>query len=82
MSHTVSSWLVKYSAPSKLCLEPYGQIWQQINDDGLYTLWVQVSKKEDEAHWLKMGEFLEKVYADRIKTDRFMAQCFEELDTV
>ncbi len=61
--------LVKYSAPSKYCLFPYGQIWQHMGDDNNSTLYIQASINQEEPKWIKMGDFLERVFAARLMND-------------
>lgn len=78
MTQTVSSWLVKYSAPSKFCKEAYGQIWQQMHDDEEYTLHIQVSKDPENPEWLTMMRFLQIVFSEKIFLPRFVEQCLED----
>ncbi len=71
------SVLVRYSAPNKLCMSPYGQIWKNTHDDNLYSLYIQTSKDANEPHWLKMGEFLEKAFAHQITEEKFIKNCLK-----
>lgn len=71
--------LVKYSAPTKLCLLPYGQIWKHLLDDDQYALYIQISKDLEAPQWVKMGDFLEKVYGDLLMDPKFIDNCLKLL---
>ncbi len=72
--------LIKYSAPSKFTNEPYGQIWKAMHDDNLSTLYIQTSRNEEDPHWMKMGEFLEKAFGQQVTEESFIKGCLELLE--
>lgn len=67
--------VIRYSAPSKFCLLPYGHIWKQMHDNDEFSLFVQTSPKEDEPQWVTMGSFLEKSFASQLLQESFIADC-------
>jgi hypothetical protein len=71
----VKETLVRYSAPTKYCLFPYGQIWKHMGDGEQYTLYIQASINENEPNWLKMGDFLERVFHRQLNDPLFIEQC-------
>ena len=71
--------LVKYSAPTKLCTFPYGQIWKHLLDNDQYALYIQISTDLEAPQWVKMGEFLEKVYGDLVLDHAFIDNCLKLL---
>ncbi len=69
--------LVKYSAPTKLCSFPYGQIWKSMHDDEKFSLYIQTNKNIDEPHWMRMSDFLEKAFEDQLSDDEFIKKCLK-----
>ena len=49
--------LIKYSAPTKFCYSPYGQLWRQMHDNNESTLYIQLSRNEEEPEWCKYQTF-------------------------
>jgi hypothetical protein len=66
--------LVRYSAPTKYDTAEYGKVWQQMLDDGSKAF-IQVSKDEQNPHWVEMGKFLEKVFAHKLYDEDFVLEC-------
>jgi hypothetical protein len=74
--------LIKYSVPSKFCLEPYGTIWKQMHDGEAYTLFIQAGINAEEPDWQKMSDFLEKVFEDKFDDANFIADCLKKYNDV
>lgn len=72
--HKNEEILLKYTAPTKACSLPYGQIWKHLTDDG-YCLWIQAGKEE--VHWMTMAAFLEKAFAHKVDTSKFISECLD-----
>lgn len=69
--------LVRYTAPTKVCSLVCGQIWKHVKDDGKYRYWIQSSQDSTNPEWLPMGEFLERVFADKLLDKDFIGQCLD-----
>jgi len=67
--------VIKYSAPTKFCYEPYGQVWKQLHDNEEYSLYVQVSESQEDPCWITMGQFLEKSFHDSLSDEKFIQNC-------
>ncbi len=53
--------IVRHGQPSKMDTAEYGsQCIVRQHDEDSYTLYVQVSKKEEEPHWELVGMFTQK----------------------
>ena len=72
--------LIRYSAPTKFCSAVWGQIWKCMHDNDEYSLYIQVSRNPEEPIWLKMGDFLEKAFANRIFDETFITPLLQEID--
>lgn len=70
--------LIKYSVPSKFCHEPYGALWKQMHDGCAYTLFIQAGKNPEEPDWLKMSDFLVKVFENKFEHSGFIEQCLKQ----
>jgi hypothetical protein len=71
------SRLIRYSAPTRFDLAEYGTRWNQHLDDA-QELWIQTSRDESNPLWMKMGNFLELVFAKELETEKFLKECLEK----
>lgn len=69
--------LVRYSSPTKYDLAPYGTICQVLGDNAVQeALHIQVGHGETST-WITMGEFLEKVFKDKLLDASFIQECLQ-----
>jgi hypothetical protein len=61
----------RYTNPSKHVLEPYGTI---VKNDNEY--FIQVSKEEDTANWITLGELFLEYHKSNLSDD-FISKCLE-----
>lgn len=67
--------LIRYAPPTKYLKEPLGAICKVLHDNSEYTYYVQISTDNEYAHWIKVGEFLEKAFIRYIKNPVFVSAC-------
>jgi hypothetical protein len=61
---------IKYKAPSRYDMAPYGQIWKVIGENNESTVWVQVSKVE-EPNWLNITSLFNGNLQELLRTGEF-----------
>jgi hypothetical protein len=68
----------RYSSPTRFCWEPFGTQWRLLQDDGTYITYIQLSKDPMNAYWVRYGELLERVFADKLADSQFMADSIDK----
>jgi hypothetical protein len=67
--------LMRICPPSRYDPAPYKTICYVEGEDGVDG-YIQVSKDHETPHWVPMGDFLYKVFRDKLSDDKFIDTCF------
>lgn len=62
----------KYSRPTRLDVDRYGQIRKVICDDGSIEYYIQCSQDEENPLWLRLGSFFEIAFSNYMTDDKFI----------
>lgn len=67
--------MIKYSCPTRYDIAPFGEICVVKGDNNQDTLYIQTAQEGEPALWLRMGEFLEKVFEQSLMDPEFIKDC-------
>lgn len=68
--------IVKYNVPNKYEEAPFGTVYRIMGDGEDSSLWIQVSQ-DSTPHWIKSGEFFEKIYNHSLEDKKFLNRSLE-----
>lgn len=70
------NWIIKYSTPNKLVIEPKGSVIQKIidttEDEVKYELYIQVADDNNEPEWITIGDFLAKALKNKLHSSQYL----------
>ena len=66
----MNEWLKRYRPPTKYDIAYYGALCKvMIDDDDIYELYIQISE-EEEPHWERLGDLLEKIHEEEYQSEK------------
>jgi len=70
--------VIKHTLPNKLTVLPFGTTWVVQGNEKTNLTYVQVSRDEENPHWITMGDFLEIAFASELKNQDFLQKCLKK----
>lgn len=69
--------IIRYNAPTRYDLAPYGSICKVMEENESYKLYFQISESPDTATWITVGELLEKTFNSFLMDNEFINACID-----
>lgn len=70
---------IRYTPPTRYDKAPYGSLCKVMKDNDESTLYIQINEEEDQAEWMQISDFLEKVFSNHILNNGFINACLVHL---
>lgn len=68
---------VRYTAPTRYDKAAWGSICKVMSDSDEFSYYIQITKNEDHAHWVKVEDFLSNVFYEYIENQNFILACLD-----